>query len=70
MASGLSSLAIEIIELIATALDPTNLCSFRGVCKELNRKLQNISEATPLKYYVQCLHVGKSSIIQAQHRGG
>ena len=94
MASGLSSLAIEIIELIATALDPTDLCSFRGVCKELNwkslhyfgqtcfttvetnlsraslQKLQNISVATPLKYYVQRLHVSKSPIIQAKHRRG
>ena len=38
MASRLASLAVEIVELIADALDPIDLFSLRCVCKELNRK--------------------------------
>ena len=38
MSSSLSFLATEIIELIASFLEPAHLCSLRCVCRELNRK--------------------------------
>ena len=38
MASKLPSLTTELIELIASALETTDLCSLRLVCKELNKK--------------------------------
>ena len=41
MSSRFPTLAIEIIELIATFLEPADLCSLRLVCQELNRKTLN-----------------------------
>ena len=38
MSSTLSTLAIEVIEIIASTLDQTSLSSVRLVCKDLNRK--------------------------------
>lgn len=41
MSSGFSTLATEIIELIATFIEPADLLSLRLVCRELNRKTLN-----------------------------
>ncbi|KAL9129284.1 MAG: hypothetical protein Q9217_002231 [Psora testacea] len=38
MASKLPALVVDVIQLIASALEPTDLFSFRLVCKELNQK--------------------------------
>ena len=38
MATELPTLAVEVVEVVAGALDPTDLFSLRLACKELNRK--------------------------------
>lgn len=39
MAFRICSLAVELIEIIAIALEPADLCSLRLVCKELDKKI-------------------------------
>ena len=37
----LPTLAIELLELVASFLSPTDLCSLRLVCRDLSRKVLN-----------------------------
>lgn len=41
MLSSLEILAVEVVEIIANALNPTDILSVRLVCQDLNRKIQH-----------------------------